>query len=484
MTRTAAGRAPVRKGGARRTALIAAAMAGLALLGLSACSPGPGTITVQGTVLDIAENPVPNTGVLVNGTLTSTASDGSFTVSDVSTPYDVAIYLDPSVSPSGNPVAIVYRGLTLARPKLGVLAEVGPYYSDQVSGTIGSALTTQKGLLLAGGPSYSDGVLQLDSTDTSGGAFGPLTVYWGAGTSRPTTLFTLAADVDTNTGLPTTYTGYAATSLTLSASVDQTGVDDTLSNQGLSTLPETGTVIAPSGYTLTNDPNCGQPSYPACREVGSMLMLRFTKGATGAAFGLAAGVTSANVPQDGAGTIGYALLARAEPSGATSDDAYSAAVAAAPNVGPSTSNTLTLPAPPNPLTPANGATGVTAGTSFQWEALADSIYAVSLAPSSGSSTDPQIILLTAGTQATLPDLSKLGIQLPPQAQYAYSVTAVGPFATVDAAANRPLLFLEAQVIMNNLFGAIAGGSGGPFPVPYPVPDLRLAQAPKVVVTTQ
>ncbi len=484
MTPVTAGRARSRASRNRRRGAIPATLAGLVLLGLTACSSGPGpSITVQGKVVDITGNPIPNANILVNSTPTSTATDGTFAVTGVTTPYDVAVYLDASIAISSRPTVMVYQGLTLTQPTLTAPAGTGPYYGDNVGGTIGTQLTqtpSEKGLLIAGGPGYSYGGTEgLDYTDTVNGAFGPLSLTWFGGASRPTTVFALTADVDSN-GMPTAYTGYAATSLTLADGVDQTAVDDTLSSNGLTTLQETGTVTGPSGYTLVNSSNCSQNN--SCLNVGSTLLLRFTKGATGATFAVGRGTTSLNVPHDAGGTIGYALAARAEPAGATNDDIFSAALFAAPNAGAGTSNSLTLLTPPDPLSPSNGATGVTTGTSFSWGALSNSVYAVSLGPSSSSdTTDPQIIVLTAGTQMTLPDVSALGVQLPSQVQYDYNLSALGPFASVDAAVNQPLLLDAAQEILGGIFST---GATYPIMIPFFVPDLRVAQGARFTFTTQ
>ncbi|MEJ2666732.1 MAG: hypothetical protein P8Z81_06490, partial [Deinococcales bacterium] len=91
----------------RRRAAITATLAGLALLGLTACSSGPTSITVQGKVVDITGNPIPNANILVNSTPTSTATDGTFAVTGVTTPYDVAVYLDASIAISSRPTVMV-----------------------------------------------------------------------------------------------------------------------------------------------------------------------------------------------------------------------------------------------------------------------------------------------------------------------------------------------------------------------------------------
>jgi hypothetical protein len=353
-------------------------------------------------------------------------------------------------------------------------------YSADLSGDLVRTLDSvnnEQGVLLAGGTYDSVGTWAFDSSKTTSTSFANMFVGWGGAASHQTTLFALT--VDTLKGL--SFTGYAAMPLTVHDGVGQTGVTVSLSTHNLSTGMLNGSVTAPNGYTLVNASGCSNTN--SCLQIGDSLLARFTDGQTGAAVAFGPGVTSSNVPVVTNGPIDYALVARAEPIGATNDEVYTMAVASAPNLGTNASNSLTLPAPPSPLTPADASTNVGFGTSFSWNTLSNSIYAGNLAPDSGSSNEPQIIVLTAGSHTTLPNLSKLGIQLPATTLYDYSVTAVGPFSTVNAAAGQPMLFLEAMVVMGSIFPSLSGNNG-PLEIPFPVPDLRYARAAKFTVTTK
>lgn len=486
-TTPAPGRPAGRKGArARLRAAIVATVAASLLVGLTACTSSTGSgsgspITVTGAVVDVFGAPLPNVHVLVGTTTATTAADGTFTITAVSTPYDLAIYLDASQSFSVRPIAVVYQGLTLAHPTLGVPGDSGVYAHAYLGGTLPrqlDAASNEAGMAFPAGAYYAEGGTALDASNTP--AFGSTYTSWGGSAPRVGFYFVITADIDTNTNLPTAYTGYAAMPLTLEDGVDQTALSVPLSTSGLSTVQVQGSVTPPSGYTVTNSASCGTTGNPPCLNRGSTVLVRFTSGAAGASLALAQDTTAALVPRYSGGTLDSALVARAEPSGATTDDAFTMAIRTATTSGP---NDLTLPAPPAKLTPADGATGVTAGTEFSWGALSNSDYMVHLSPTS-SSSDPEIYLFTAATHATLPDLSALGVQLPTgQVSYAYDLATVGPFSSVDDLVNLPDLWMIGQEVMGRLFPNYYTSNSGPFGTDFPVPDLTVTQSASTTFTT-
>lgn len=491
---TGAAPSPPRRSGGRRAALVAA-VSGVLLVGLVACngatapSSGAGkgggkgaSITVQGQVVGVYGAPLPNVPVLIGTTTTTTAADGSFTVAGVTTPYDVALYLDPAVLSTSRPTALVFEGLTRADPTLEVLADSGTFSSDQLGGTTSRQLdqaANENGVLLAAGANFGEGGALLDYSDTPN--FGTFPMGWGGSAARATTLFAITADVDTTTNLPTTYTGYAAVPLTLQDGQDQTSLSIPLTTTGLTQVQVQGSVTMPSGYTVTNASNCVPGGSPPCLNMGTTVLVRFASGAEGASLALGQDVTAAPVPRYSGGTLGSAFVARAEPSGATTDDTYTMAVLTATAPGPTS---LTLQAPPAKLTPADNATGVTTGTDFSWQAASNSVYIMDLGPTSGSNSDPEIMIVTASTHLTLPDLSALGIQLPTgQVAYDYNLITVGSFASMDEFVGVPDLFLAGQALTQGLFPHFYNGSNGPYVTDFPVPDLTITQSAPFTVTT-
>jgi len=432
---------------------------------------------VQGKILDLTGGPVAHVDVLIDGTLATTAPDGSFTITGVTAPYDLAVSLPGAISFSSRDTVFVVQGVTLAHPNLAVVVDSTISNGTTVDGTLGRQLdsgSNEMGVLIAGGPAYSSGQETLDAATTTGGTFPQLSVNWGGGASRQTTLFALSVTVDSNTNLPITYTGYSVAPLTLDNGTPKLGVDSTLASTNLSTVAVSGTVTPPSGYVLSN------ASTLTTLQVGQSTVLRFASGGTGAALVYGPDVTSVNVPQDASGTFDYALVARAEPGTATNDDVYTVAVASATPSGP---NALTLPTPPGPITPADGATGVGPGTDLSWESLAGSIYAVTLSPTSGSTSDPEIILVTAATHATLPDVSELGVQLPSGTQYDYGVASIGPMTSVDAYVTNSLIVLDDQLVLTNIFPDLTSSSG-PIMLAWPVVDERFTHSAAFTLTTQ
>lgn len=479
---------PRRRSAAGRRSAVATA-AGLLLFGLAACNGATGagsgaTIAVQGTVVGLYGAPLANVQVLVGTTTTTTAADGSFTLPGVTTPYDVAVYLDPAVVSTSRPTVVVFQGLTLAHPTIGVLASSGVFSNDQVGGSVGRQLVqnssvNENGVALPAGATFAEGGTTLDATNTPG--FGPFPTGWGGSADRPTTLFVLTADVDTTTNLPTTYTGYAAVPLTLQNGVDQTGLTVPLSATGLSTVQVQGSVTVPSGYTTANATNCVYNGSPPCLNRGTTVMVRFASGAQGATLSLGPSTTTAYVPRYTGGTLTSAFVARAEPSTASNDDVFTMAVMTATAAGP---NHLTLPTPPDKLTPADNATGVTTGTAFSWQSLADSDYIVDLSPSNGSNTDPEIMIVTAAAHAALPELSALGVALPSgQVAYNYNLVTVAPFASVDALVNTPGFWIKGQALSQGLFPHFYNGGNGPFATDVALPNLTITQSAPFTLTT-
>jgi hypothetical protein len=418
-----------------RSPLAIASLAVLAVLTLLTGCAGPtapSVITVQGRVIDTF-SPIANANVLVDGKVTSTATDGTFTVADVHTPYDVTL------SFPGNSEVWVYEGLTRTDPTVQVLG-VSPGHQATVAGTIGTApfQPTEVGAMFPGGSALAFG----GAGGASGSStIGPGTVRWSTTDPLHITLYGIRAIVD-GSGNPTSYTGYGSTDVTLHDGDALTGV--TIPAGSVSTGALSGSLTAPSGYTL-ND---------------GRAVIRFGPASAGALVGVP--LANATPPGSFSNTmvpiatgIGHGLAAAASDGAGDSTAAWDAVTA------PNPSASLILPDVAMPTAPASGATNVAPGTTFSWTALAGSVYLVALQP---TGTGTQLYIVTTDTSTTLPDLTAINRALPNGAGYAFSVQAVGPFASMDAAAGPagmvgPLLELE---------GMFAGGSG---PISIAGPDM-------------
>lgn len=395
---TAPGRPRVRRG----PVLVAVALA--VAIGLSACS-GPTTVTVNGTVVDLALTPLgiafpgASATVAIDGTDVPVATDGTFTVTGVHMPYDVVVGI-----PTFNFV-MVYEGLTRADPTLTV-PELGTPFTTTVAGSIGTTLgANEMGLVLPGGDAFATGTTML--TSGSGPAFGPTSVAWGGSATRTTTLYALTAHVPTGGGAPTSFTGYGSTAVTLTDGVATSGVSINLG--GVTTATMDGSVTLPVGYSLD----------------GAGVVLRL--GApTGALLGIAPSVastsfTGVHVPEHSG--IRYGIAASA------SDATGRVTRAWRDTPGPGTTATIALPAPVVPTAPKPNATQVGPGATFSWTGLPSAVYLAILEPPSTS--DPTVYVFSDQTSVPLPDTSAVGMPLTAGTTYGYRVQAIGPMASID-----------------------------------------------------
>ncbi len=418
-----------------RSPLAIASLAVLAVLTLLTGCGGPAApsvITVQGRVIDFS-GPIANANVLLDGKVTSTATDGTFTVADVHAPYDVTL------SFAGDSEVWVYEGLTRADPTVQVLWFPAGHQAT-VAGTIGTApfQSNETGAMFPGGSELAFGGA---GGSTGSSTIGPGTVQWSTTDPLHTTLYGIRAIVD-GSGNPTSYTGYGSTDVTLHDGDALTGV--TIPASSVSTGALSGSLTAPSGYTLAD----------------GRAVIRFGPASAGALLGLQ--LASVNPSGSFSNTmvpiatgISHGLAATATDGAGDSTTAWDAVTA------PNPSASLILPNVAMPTAPASGATNVAPGATFSWTALTGSVYLLTLDPA-GPGT--QLHIVTTDTSTTLPDLTAINRALPNSAGYSFWVQAVGPYASMDAVAGPagmagPLLELE---------GIFGGGSG---PISIAGPDM-------------
>jgi hypothetical protein len=334
--------------------------------------------------------------VSIQGTTTTSAADGSFTIAGVTPPYGVV--LDAGWGITG------YVGLT--RPDPSLLTPVGLNQVSQarVEGTFDSAVDA--GTLFGA-------VLDLPGTPNgvSLGITGqPLSIFgdWAPGSpDAAATLWGFQA-IPLSTGGLGTITAVGSRSMTLQNGVNVTGVDLALSASALSTATLSGTFAnLPPGYQNTEvaiglgaGSNAGVYVYddPAA-DAGSFAYGTFTS--TSLRWSLVAtAVTNPPSPGGGApavyrtGLVGSENLSIEFPS---CDTAY--------------------------VSPTNGAT-TTPCTSLSWTATPSSVYDVEFFGPTGS---PSYELVTDQSTVPVPFALSSG-------QWSWTVTRIDGIASLDALA--------------------------------------------------
>ncbi len=386
----------------------------LALL-ISACSKssssptGPGgaggVVTVTGKVIGINNQPVASVPVLITGLPSvNTDANGSFTIPNVTTPYSIAVV------DGVNNRALVYRGLTRSDPTLVWLgASPGTPRNASVSGSLIPWTAIAPG-------AKTNARVAFVSTDATGvglpsfttGAFSSGTLWYGP-TTTTGSLYALVWDYDAN-GLPTTFSKYGKrANVTLLDGTTNANQNDTL---GVAqTAQISGTMNVAAGYTLS------------------------TRSLT-AVFESKGGITFASevspVPNFTYNTpnipgVTLSLVALATKAGSGTVESFTSGLAVnATNVS------VNVPAAPELSLPVNNATGVTTGTPFSWTQFSGGVHIVSFSPAVAG--QPSVLVVTAATGDSIPNLSSAGLALPKSASYSWSVIGVSPFASIDAAA--------------------------------------------------
>jgi hypothetical protein len=364
-------------------------------------------VTVTGKVVGANGQAVASVPVVVPGK-PSTNSDagGNFSIANVTTPYDI------SVVDATNKTALVYKGLTRTDPTLISLgSSPGTSHTGSISGKIsGGEFTPNQ-------PAADITRVAFASTETNGstntvanGTFGAITLSWYGPTATTGSLYALqfAADV---AGLPVAsgYKGYGVRSgIAVNDGSALTNQFDTL--QTVTTSQFTGTVTAPSGYTLA-------AKLVYARVSSSAAISLFTDASANTAL-------SYFTP----GIPGATLLLGAEATKATGGTAITWKTGLAMGA---TGVPVNIVTPPEVSLPVNAATGVDTTVTFSWTAMAGGVHLVVF---TGTGSTPTYYVLTAGTSATIPNMKPFGLGLPAATAYKWQIYGFGPFGSVDAAA--------------------------------------------------
>lgn len=382
----------------------------------------PTVITVVGFVKDSQGEPMSGIAVIIIGkAAVTTGTDGSFTVAEVSTPYDIVVVQ------STQKTATMYKGLTRSDPTLVFTSfSVGTPKSATISGTVPAAVGKITRVYFVSGT--------MTFSTTANATTGAYTINAGWTTSATSFVGKVRVLRYTNvaTGFPTEYDAAGEKDQTITAG-------GTFSNVNFAA----GELTDPTEQTIAGTTTRAATTYTlGTRSLyinfgNSILFLTSQAGASPYSDDF-----NITVPAVTGATFGiYSGASQPATVGTRTSFLYRAGIAPG-----TTGLTINLAAAPQLTAPVNNGTNVDTTTSFLFSAGgATGVHQVSISPSVG--TNPRFVILTTGTTVTIPNLVSLGLGLPPSAGYSWSVTQYSPIATMNDAAS------------GNFFALITGTGG-------------------------
>lgn len=254
---------------------------------------------------------------------------------------------------------------------------------------------------------------------------------WFGPASTTGTIYALQWQVD-GAGLPVAYKGFGSkASVTLSNGGTFAGQNVAMGSVAGSSI--SGSVSTPSGYTLSS----------------KSLSVNFATNATLRLFSDPTSTTSFTYITPNISGATLQLQATAQKAAVSTVLGFKPGLAA--NAG---GVSLTLPAGPELSLPVNAATGVNTSTNFTWTPFSGGVHLVIMQ----AAGKPTYLILTTGTNATIPDLTSLGLGLPTATNYSWQVFGFAPFANTDAAAGASgfLSGLGAGPITGDTFVGVSG----------------------------
>lgn len=431
---------PPRRPSPRAAAVAAVLVVLAAVAALVACGTAPAPpITVQGRVALVTGVDVPLAGVLVHiqGTTTTTDASGQFTIADVRPPYTVVLG-----SGGTQPWVHAYEGLTTPTPTLSphavIFALTSPttFRRATIEGSLSNPLIPGRRIELcavglAGVQAYGCDTMEAGDqdyeVDVAWREVGPVTVrlyalqYQVDGDDRPTAVLS---------------NGWIDRVLTDGATVTQA----VPSGAAPASSPLQGSIQAGGGIV--------PGAFVRVRTEGVYVLPIFTGT-------LAGGVLDFEAPLYADPEIMVATYAAYVATGGMTF-AWSA-------VDPTRPFTVAVPAPPQLLEPADGASGVGSGTLFRVLGGPAGARTFSWAPDMGQN-GPVVSLTTLQNQARLPDVSVVGQAWPAGGHYTWSVAVVAApdLATAAAFPAVGIEFFFASGIGLEGTGAVALAQGRAF----------------------
>lgn len=410
--------------GARAYALLCSS-----ILVLAACG-GPPTepmVTVEGQVKAVLGLPMAGVLVRSQGSMTTTAADGSFALVDLTSPYTVSLSAD-----APDPWMHVFEGLTTTAPTLVphagyFLPEMPPtaYQRTEVSGSLPDIVPTGARLVVCVEGLAHD-VFGCDTVPDGGDSYA-FEATWAVTGDVEVRLHALLVRDDVD-GRPISYESYGTVDLTLTPGVPAVQVAP--SGPALPTADLNGTVAAAGGGTLVGT--------MVSVRVGPRLAMRVYVGAPAGG-----ALEPFRVPELAADDC--QVFAIAEFAAGTSFAWQVGAVADGFDV--------VTPAPTQLLEPPDGVTDVTTETVFGAVGGPGGARTFRWYPEVGQ-VGPEVLLSTARGSVKMPDPADVGLPLPAAGAYRWSVIGT-------AVADADGLVLPNHVeVLNHISFFVAGGGPG------------------------
>ncbi len=382
-----------------------------------------GPITVNGFVKDYNGQPISGAAVIIAGkTPTTTSASGTFSIPNVTTPYDISVVL------SASKAAIVYKGLYRQDPKLLYLESVGAgtYYTATINGftPIISDRTTR--VIFVSGNRAS-----ARTTDPTTGTYSRTVTWTGTADSLVGKLY-LIRYVTNPAGITDIYDAYAIKNLTIKNGI--TYNNQNFSNSDLINPPDlsiSGTMPYPADYTLSF-----RYLYMMFGEALVYLAPESTP---------LLGDFSISVPS--IPDIKFAIWGGAS-KGTYPNSQYTSFRKVGIAAG-ATSVNIKLETAPHLALPLNNSTNIDTLTDFTWtqgggEGI--NLFIIYPAVYSTPPVNPTYYIFTAGNTIRLPNLSSQGLGLPANTGYQWYVYKYFPVPSVDDIASdtfRKLWYGEA-----------------------------------------
>lgn len=358
----------------------------------SVTTPGSQTRTVNGTVLAVDGTPHSSVTVSIENKTAITTSAGTFSIADVTSPYDVKLLKTESGFSNG----VQYIGLNNFSPSLTLMTNP----SNFLSSTIQITLPFSLGANQHGAVFYSDNTNVFAVVQIQPGQSGTnITPTWTGPSTVNGTIYIL---IYTQLGLSiSSYDNYGEVSFNINAGSTQT---KNVTMSEISTNPQesvvSGVVNAPTGYpevstTLNISPSKG-------------LYGGITIGSINPGFGF-----SHVAPVGLSSNLHLSVVALAQgPLGKTS--------AGKTFVQPGASGVqVNLSQGPDLNTPANNSSGIDTNTIFTYTPVTGAgLYQLIFASGNRS-----FMVFTAGTSAVIPNFNPFGVGLGNNMNYSWSVTA-------------------------------------------------------------
>jgi len=403
----------------RSSATVAVVSLGL----LMACAgdgptPPPPGVTVSGSVRDRYGEPISGASVLIKGkSAVTSGSDGTFSIADVVTPYDLTVIL------RAQNTAVIYQGLTRLDPQLLYPDVTGPERTATISGTAPPASDRVTYVVFVSTGRYAFGAGRADAT-TGQYAF---TVGWHGSYDTDAGQLYLLRWMTNPTGLPASYDGYASKPLTISAAGNFSGNDFAAAEvtdpaeQSIS-----GTIAVPASYALKY-----RRIYVFFEGRGG---LGWAEAAANATTNPLPSAFTYTVPalsgsQDIVEAWAFDKSSRALDGSGRWSSFYKTGIS-----GNSVNISVPLATAPLLFSPVDGAVSLDTTTSFTWgqgEGAGVNLFRVK----PGDPSNPTFLVFTAGTAAKIPDLAGAAMSLPAGAGYSWEVVRIFPVMSMNDAAS-------------------------------------------------